>query len=33
MALRLVDWLIRHGGEQDVRRWVAVAHRWRALTG
>lgn len=33
MSLRLVDWLLRHGGEQDVRRWVAVAHRWRALTG
>jgi hypothetical protein len=25
MSLRLVDWAIRHHGESEVERWLAVA--------
>lgn len=32
MALRLVDWTIRHDGPADVAVWLAVADRWRELT-
>ena len=33
MGLRLVDWTIRHDTRDDVDTWLAVADRWRALTG
>jgi Phosphotransferase enzyme family len=32
MALRLVDWTIRHNVPADVDRWLTVASRWRTLT-
>jgi aminoglycoside phosphotransferase (APT) family kinase protein len=33
LALRYVDWVIRHGAPADVDAWLAVATRWRTWTG
>ncbi len=33
LALRYVDWVIRHGTAGDVADWLAVAAGWRAWTG
>ena len=32
LALRYVDWMIRHGTEADVTAWLAVATAWRTWT-
>lgn len=33
LALRYVDWMVRHGGEADVAAWLTVATDWRTWTG
>lgn len=33
LALRYVDWVIRHGGPDDVDAWLAVAADWRTWSG